>query len=121
MRMRGGFTLVETLAAMGIIGVLAILLLAEISKWRGVAYKATCANSLRQLGVAAQLYLTEHQQTFFFYSANTAEGKLWYFGLEPWDSVGGPEGSRAARWDESSAFSVSSKPRRRAGLPGVSV
>lgn len=92
--MKRAFTLVELLVTISIVSVLATLTFSVSGKMRGLSYKASCAHSLRQLGVATQLYLGDHEQTFFQFSANTAEGKLWYFGLEPWGSVGGAEGSR---------------------------
>ncbi len=91
---RAAFTLVELLTAMAVVAVLATLAMSTVGIVRSTGQYALCANSLRQLGVATQLYLSDHSQTFFNYSENTTDGKLWYFGLEPWGSVGGPEGSR---------------------------
>lgn len=90
--MKRAFTLIELLVTVTIVGVLSALMLSIAGKMRAVGDKAKCANSLRQLGAATQLYLAENAQTFFAYSKNTADGKLWYFGLER--SGGGAEGSR---------------------------
>lgn len=92
--MKRAFTLVELLVTLAVISVLATLAVESVGKVRDVGNRAKCANSLRQLGVATHLYLGDHAQTMFAYSTSTPEGKLWYFGLEPWGSLGGPEGQR---------------------------
>lgn len=51
---RRGFTLVEMLVVIFIIGVLVALLLPAINAARGAARKASCANNLRQIGVGLQ-------------------------------------------------------------------
>ncbi|MDR1280207.1 MAG: prepilin-type N-terminal cleavage/methylation domain-containing protein [Opitutaceae bacterium] len=51
-----GFTLVELLAVIAIIGILAALTLAGISTVRSTARRVRCVSNLRQLGVAAALF-----------------------------------------------------------------
>lgn len=54
---KNGFTLVELLVAIAIIGILMGLLLPAIQAARGSARKITCANHLRQAGLGISQYL----------------------------------------------------------------
>ena len=56
---RDGFTLVELLAVIAIIGILAALLLVGVSRAKGKAQRIQCANNLRQLGQAMQLFIAD--------------------------------------------------------------
>jgi len=57
-----GFTLVELMTVVAIIGVLSSLLLAAVQATREVARKMTCANNVRNLVVALQDYHATHQR-----------------------------------------------------------
>jgi prepilin-type processing-associated H-X9-DG protein/prepilin-type N-terminal cleavage/methylation domain-containing protein len=54
------FTLVELLVVIAIIGILVALLLAALSRGVGLARKTYCANNLRQLGHAMQLFVGDN-------------------------------------------------------------
>jgi prepilin-type N-terminal cleavage/methylation domain-containing protein/prepilin-type processing-associated H-X9-DG protein len=72
MRQRG-FTLIELLVVIGIIATLAALLLPAISAAREAANKNTCANNLRGMGSALQLYYNTYS-----YYPDPGEGTLYY-------------------------------------------
>jgi prepilin-type processing-associated H-X9-DG protein/prepilin-type N-terminal cleavage/methylation domain-containing protein len=60
-RSQGAFTLVELLVVIGIIAVLIAILLPALNKAREQAKQTACMSNLRQLGIAATLYVTEQK------------------------------------------------------------
>ena len=64
---QGGLTLIEMLVVIAIIGMLAALLLPELSLAKGYAKSASCKNHLHQMGIALQLYVNENRTRYPHY------------------------------------------------------
>jgi len=58
---REGFTLLELLVVIGMVGVLAALLLPALTSAKGRAKRATCLNNLHQITLATRMYAEDHQ------------------------------------------------------------
>ncbi|QQL45238.1 type II secretion system protein [Sulfuriroseicoccus oceanibius] len=95
----GGFTIVEMMVSLVIVGVLVLITLTALHRAKEQAIRTSSANNLRILGVAVADYLGEHNSRFFPYRSNSQKGGVqWWFGREPKGSGG--EGSRDIHTDE---------------------
>ena len=66
-----GFTLIETLVVVSIIGILAILLISPARRLIDNAGRAKSLSNLRQLAMAHTTYMGEHEGEFAFYAKYT--------------------------------------------------
>ncbi len=69
-----GFTLVETLIVLSIIGILAAILLPVLSSVRDTARTATCSSNLRQLNLAFEMYLSDNNRFYTYPGQATSIG-----------------------------------------------
>jgi prepilin-type N-terminal cleavage/methylation domain-containing protein len=60
---RSGFTLVEIMIVVAIIGLLAAIAIPNFSKARSTAQKNACISNLRQIDGAKQMWATENRKT----------------------------------------------------------
>jgi prepilin-type N-terminal cleavage/methylation domain-containing protein/prepilin-type processing-associated H-X9-DG protein len=97
-----GFTLVELLVVIAVLGILAALLLPTLSKAKAQARSTSCKNRLRQMGLGLQMYVQESQGKYP-YSLSPADfprgdaevpanalgiyNRFWFAKLEPYYPV----------------------------------
>jgi len=84
---RRGFTLIETLVVIGIIGLLVGLLLPAVQKVREAGNRAQCQNNLRQLVLATHHYEQVHSLMPQYFK-NTMQDSSWFIYLMPYLELG---------------------------------
>lgn len=77
-----GFTLIELLVVISIIALLIGILLPALAQGRSTARQSICGSNARQMALAMTLYTHDNNGRFFPEKEATADGTLWWFGLQ---------------------------------------
>jgi prepilin-type N-terminal cleavage/methylation domain-containing protein len=78
---RNGFTLVELLVVIGVIGILASMLMPALARAKARANATKCLNNIRQVNLAATMYAGDHDDEYPRRMRRTA---TWVFALRPY-------------------------------------
>ncbi len=81
MRAKRGFSLIELLVVVAIIGILIALLLPAVQAARSAARRTNCASNLRQIGLAIRGYADSHRGRF---PDNAHTGESWIYTIAPY-------------------------------------
>lgn len=71
------FTLIELLIVVSVIAILAGMLLPALNKAREAAWKISCVNNLKSIGVASQIYTADHNDMVVVSKYNNSDPLTW--------------------------------------------
>ena len=97
--MKRAFTLVELLVVIAIVAVLATVAVPVYQTVQLSSSQVVAVSALRQLGMAGQGYLADHNNVYWPFRADTAEGGTFWFGYETAADLNLPEGTRTIDYD----------------------
>lgn len=100
--MRRGFTLVELLVVIALVGVLLGILLPAIKKAKAKALTLVCSSRVKQIGLATMLYTQENMGYFpkSSHSASVSGWLRWGPALMPYLGHGQYSGSTSPAWKQ---------------------
>ncbi len=78
---RRGFSLIELLVVISIIGLLAGMLMPALKQARESARGASCASNLRQMGLATQMYLDDYGHYFLLHFGRFGPAMVFRTGI----------------------------------------
>lgn len=114
MNKRNAFTLIELLVVIAIIGILLSILLPGLKKAKRQAEATVCLSNLRQIGLAANLYVQEFDNYVPRGAVNS--GSLWFEQFMPFLGHQSDEGD----YRNVKIYRCKSFPRKGVGIGGVS-